>query len=218
MDRQIDALLQVRLLGGFAVISSGGTDLTPRSRKLRALVACLALPPGKAWPRERLAAMLWGDRDDEQARGSLRQALATLRRSLGEPGPLYADRETVRFDPGTVCVDAVEFARLAEAAELESAAELFCGELLDAPTLAGAGFADWLLVERTRLHDLAVDVLAHLVDSQSGGVAMVTAQRLLQLDPAREETHRTLMRLYAAHSDRAQALRQYQICRDSLRR
>src|SRR5262249_32187600 len=48
--------------------------------------------------------------------------------------------------------------------------------------------------------------------------AIVTAQRLLQLDPAREETHRLLMRLYAAAGQRAQALRQYEHCRDILER
>ncbi len=79
-------------------------------------------------------------------------------------------------------------------------------------------YEDWLLVERMRLHNLAIDVLHRLTASLSGNAAIETAQRLLQLDPAREETHRLLMQLYAAAGQRAQALRQYQLCRDALDR
>jgi TolB-like protein/Tfp pilus assembly protein PilF len=129
-----------------------------------------------------------------------------------------ADRDTAAFDPAAVRADAVEFARLAAAGAWEQAAALYRGELLDGVGLHDAGFADWLLVERTRLHDLAVGVLARLLEMQSGDAAIATAQRLLQLDPAREEAHRALMRLHAARGDRSQALRQYQLCRETLRR
>jgi adenylate cyclase len=61
-----------------------------------------------------------------------------------------------------------------------------------------------------------VRALVHLLETQSGEAALATAQRLLELDPTREDTHRALMRLYVLHGDRAQALRQYQLCRDLL--
>ncbi len=205
------------MLGGFELHGADGGDLTPPGKKLRALVALLALAPAAGWPRERLTALLWGDRDEEQARGSLRQALAELRRILGD-SILLTDREMAAFDPAAARADAVEFAHLAAAGDLEQAAGLYRGDLLDGVSLPDAGFADWLLVERTRLHDLAVGVLARLLETQSGETAIATAQRLLKLDPAREETHRALMRLYAARGDRSQALRQYQHCRDSLMR
>jgi len=218
METRPGSSLILRVLGGFELRAADGRDLTPPGKKLRALMAFLSLQPGKAWPRGQLTALLWGDRDEEQARGSLRQVLAELRRNLSEPSPLLADRETVALDAASVTVDAVEFARLAAAGELESAAQLYRGELLDGLYLPDAGFADWLLVERTRLHDLGIDVLARLAVSQNGETAIRTAQRLLQLDPLREETHRELMRLYATGGQRAQALRQYQICRESLQR
>jgi TolB-like protein/DNA-binding SARP family transcriptional activator len=217
MDTLSRPQLLVRMLGGFELTSADGADLTPPGRKLRALVALLALAPAAGWSREQLTALLWGDRDDEQARASLRQALAELRRILGVRA-LQTDREMAAFDPAIVGVDAVELARLAAAGELEQAAALYRGELLDGLSLPNSGFADWLLVERTRLHDLAVDVLARLLGTQSGEAAIATAKRLLHLDPAREETHRALMRLYGAKGDRSQALRQYQTCRDLLQR
>ncbi|MGH6891237.1 MAG: BTAD domain-containing putative transcriptional regulator, partial [Dongiaceae bacterium] len=217
MDTLTSSPLRVHVLGGFELSGADGHDLTPPGRKLRALIAVLALAPAAGWSREQLTALLWGDRDEEQARGSLRQALAELRRIVGDSA-LLTDRETAAFDPAALRADAVEFARLAAAGEWEQAAALYRGELLDGVSLPDAGFADWLLVERTRLHDLAVGVLARFLHTQSGTAAIATAQRLLQLDPTREETHRALMRLYAAQGDRSQALRQYQICRDDLRR
>ena len=217
MDTPTGLRLRVRVLGGFELASADGGDLTPPRRKLRALVALLALAPAAGWSREQLTALLWDGRDEEQARGSLRQALAELRRLLGASA-LLADREVAAFDPAVVSVDAVELARLAAAGQLEQAAALYRGELLEGVSLPDSAFADWLLVERTRLHDLAVGVLARLLDTQSGDVAIETAARLLQLNSTREETHRALMRLYAAAGDRSRALRQYQICRDVLQR
>ncbi len=217
MDRSPNPL-QIRLLGGFELRSSHGHDAAPPGRKVRALLTCLALSPGKPWPREKLMALLWSDRGEEQARASLRQALAESRRALGEPSPLRTEHDAVSLDPAMIAVDAIEFERLAKAGRLDEAAALYRGPLLDGHGVRDGAFEDWLLVERTRLHDLAVDVLDRFTASRSGDAAIETAQRLLQLDPAREETHRLLMRLYAAAGQRAQALRQYQHCRDTLQR
>ena len=217
MGTDTGPLFDLRLLGRVEIKTSDGRDVTLPGRKMRALLACLALPPGRAWPREQLTALLWGDRDEEQARGSLREALVKLRRHVGESRVLRANRETVSLDPTIVCIDAVEFARLAQAGELERAAELYRGEFLEGLSLPDAAFEDWRLVERTRLHDLAVDVFSKLLASQDGALAIRTAQRLLQIDPLREETHRRLMALYAAAGDRSRAIRQYQICRDGLK-
>jgi adenylate cyclase len=207
----------VRVLGGFELFGAGGDSLTLSGKKLRALVALLALPPSLGWSRERLTAVLWGDRDDELARGSLRQALAELRRVLGD-GVLMADRDTVAFDPAAVTVDAAEFCAWCAAGQWEQAAALYRGDLLTGVSLPDGAIADWLLVERTRLHDLAVRALSQVLDRQSGGQAIATAQRLLALDPDREDVHRALMRLHAAAGNRPQALRQYQMCRDHLQR
>src|SRR5262249_44695882 len=111
-----------------------------------------------------------------------------------------------------------EFERLAKAAKWEAAATLYRGPLLDGHGVHDGAFEDWILVERTRLHDLAINVIEQFAASQSGDAAIATAQRLLQLDPVREETHRLLMRLHAAAGQRAQALRQYEHCRDILQR
>src|SRR5262249_49343395 len=122
------------------------------------------------------------------------------------------------FDAASFAVDAVEFEQLAKVGDFQRAADLYRGDLLDGISIPDAGFEDWLLVERTRLHDLAVDVLSRVLATQTGEAAIATAHRLLQLEPAHEETHRALMRLYMVQGHRAQALRQYQICREALQR
>lgn len=217
MDRTSD-FLQVRMLGGFELRSSHGRDAAPSGRKVRALFACLALSLGKPWTREKLMALLWSDRGEEQARASLRQALAELRRALGEPSPLRAEHDVISLDRTMITFDAIEFERLAKAGRLDQAAALYSGPLLDGHGVRDDAFEDWLQAERGRLHDLAIDVLDRLASSQAGDDAIKTAQRLLQLDAAREDTHRLLMRLYAASGQRAQALRQYQHCREALQR
>src|SRR4030095_12453560 len=171
MDTEIGPLWTLRLLGGLEVRTADGRDVTPPGRKTRALLACLALPRGSAWSREQLTALFWGDRDEEQARGSLREALVKLRRCLGEPSPVQASRETIALDPAVIGVDAVEFARLAKTGELERAADLYRGELLEGLSPLNAGFEDWLLVERARLHDLAVDVFSKLLVARDGELA-----------------------------------------------
>src|SRR5262245_34225333 len=184
--------LRLRLLGGFDLRSGDGRDLTPSGRKVRALLACLALSRSTPWPREKLMALLWSDRGEEQARASLRQALADLRRALGEPSPLRAEHDAVALDPAAMIVDALEFERLAKVGRTDEAEALYRGPLLDGHGVRDGAFEDWLRVERTRLHNLAIDVLDRAAAAKSGAAAIEAAQRLLQLDPAREETHQLL--------------------------
>ena len=217
MDTRVQPTFQIRMFGGFELSAANGNSLAPPRRILRALIALLALAPPTGWPREDLTTLLWGDRDGEQARASLRQALAELRRFMGDTCVL-SGRETAILDSAAVSVDAVEFSRLVKTGELEKAAALYCGELLEGVRLPSHAFDDWLLIERTRFHDMATGVLSRLLATQSGEAALATAQRLLQIDPLREETHQALMRVYAEQGKRSQALRQYQICRDSLQR
>lgn len=106
--------LRLALFGG-ARISLGEGQTPPELpiRKAQALLACLALPPGRVHPRDQLAALLWGDVREHQARTSLRQALYVLRRALVplRPPALRVTPETTVLDPALVEVDVVEFER-----------------------------------------------------------------------------------------------------------
>jgi DNA-binding SARP family transcriptional activator len=63
-------LLHLNLLGGLEAWLEPGSPLTFRTQKAQALLAYLAVPPGHAHRRDKLAALLWGAMRDEQARGA----------------------------------------------------------------------------------------------------------------------------------------------------
>ncbi|MBI3029810.1 MAG: winged helix-turn-helix domain-containing protein [Candidatus Rokubacteria bacterium] len=221
------ATLSLSLLGGFhAQLGKGEARLLP-SRKAQGLLAFLALRPGQPYSREKLAALLWGDTADEQARHSLRQTLCALRKVLPptKPPSLLIRGETVALNPAAVTVDVAAFEGLVTQGTpgaLERAAALYQGELLEGLGLREEAFEEWLRAERERLHELAIHALAKLLAHQArtgateGGIQ--TAVRLLALDPLQEAVHRALMRLYVRQGRRGAALRQYQTCLGVLRR
>ena len=218
--------LQIRLLGGFEASLGDGKPLALKGRKTQALLAVLAVSPGTALSREKLTNILWSDRGDEQARGSLRQALAELRRALGEDDSLYvvADRDSVMLETKHLDCDVVKLEQLVgigTVGNLEQASELYRGDLLDGIGVTDPSFEDWLTGERARLSELTQRAMNGLLEKQTeageGDKAVSTARRLLALDPLQEQVHRALMRLYIDQGDRSMALKQYQACREVLK-
>ncbi len=166
------ARLSLTLLGGFQARLVSGPTLSLPTKKAQALVAYLALRPGQAHPREKLAALLWGDTGEEQARNSLRQTLFALRKVLPSPKPpiLRIEGETLALNPSAVEVDVAAFERLvAEGTPqaLEQAVALYQGDLLEGLDLKEASFEEWLVAERERLRELALEALARLLAHQS---------------------------------------------------
>jgi len=219
------ANLDVRLLGGFEARFDSGQKIALSTRKAEALLAYLALAPGRARSRDQLAGLLWSDRAEAQAKSSLRQALTALRRGLQENGSLVlaTEGESVKLEADALAVDVLEFERLAangSNGNLARAERLYHGPLLDGLNVRDPSFNEWLAPERARLHELAVKAVDRLLAGQlregEPEVAIATAQRLLALDPLRETTYRTLMRLYAEQGQRGLAARQFERCRDVL--
>jgi DNA-binding SARP family transcriptional activator/predicted ATPase len=220
------ARLTLTVLGGFqARLDCEPVPVLP-TRKTQALFAYLALSPGRSHSRDKLAGLLWGDVSESRARGGLRQALSRLRKAVAiEPPALILDGHTVSMNPDVVDVDAVEFERLASRdtpEALEQASALYRGDLLEGLALREPAFEEWLLGERDRLRERALDVLDRLLRHHGTGgrpeAALQAALRLAALDPLRESVHRALMRLYAQLGRRSAALRQYQICVSTLQR
>ena len=107
-------------------------------------------------------------------------------------------------------------------AGLARAASLYQGDLLAGLAVAEPPFEEWLLAERERLRELALEALARLLAHHRAEgrpeAAVQTAVQLAALDPLQEAVHRTLMRLYVELGRRGAALRQYQHCVTVLRR
>jgi DNA-binding SARP family transcriptional activator/predicted ATPase len=105
--------------------------------------------------------------------------------------------------------------------ELEEAVALYRGGFLEGFSLAGCpAFEEWMLFEGERLHRLALEALHRLVEGyEARGElerALPHAWRQLELDPWWESAHQQVMRLLACGGQRAEALAQYETCRQRL--
>jgi DNA-binding SARP family transcriptional activator len=220
------ASLQMALLGGFQMRFDRNAPLAIPVKKAKALLAYLALHPGQHHPRDKLAALLWEDRSDTQARHSLRQTLVGLRKVFPEPAQIIqASDDGVSIPPHAIAVDVLEFERLlkTETAEaLEQAVALYQGELLEGFNPGSSGFEDWLMERRSRLREQAIAAVERLLVQQRADQpregAVHLALRLVAWDPLRESAQRALMELYARSGRYGAALRQYQMCRMMLHR
>lgn len=215
--------IRVRLLGGFEARLPDGHLAELGTRKSEALLAFLACRPGEPHSRDRLAAMFWGDGSDLEARHSLRQALASLRRAFrNDATVLRTDRAIVTFEATNVDVDVVAFEELSRsdsAQTLAEAAQLYRGPLLDGFALREEPFEEWLAQERARLHDLAVLLLLRLSEfTRDREIATSALLRAVELDPLCEEAHRRLIRAHIDSGSYNAAIRQYNLCVDVLRR
>ncbi|MGW6504335.1 AfsR/SARP family transcriptional regulator, partial [Nonomuraea angiospora] len=134
------------LLLGPPELAVGGRPVGIRAAKTRALLCYLAATPGPR-PRPELAALLWGERPDANARGSLRLALSELRKEVG--GWLDITREHVRFRAGDGCF--VDHGRLAQTPTVAEALRLWRGDFMDGVWFCDApAFGGWLESERGR--------------------------------------------------------------------
>ena len=91
---------QIRLLGGYGLCAADGTPIRLPTRKSWALLAYLVQSGGRNVQREELAALLWPHSGEDQARASLRQELAVLKKALhtAATGRYEAGKDIVRFD------------------------------------------------------------------------------------------------------------------------
>ena len=133
-----------------------------------------------------------------------------------------AHRRDPALNAESVEVDILAFERLAragDAAALAQATELYRGDFLAGFAFRGTLFEDWLMAERERLRELALETLAKLLAEQcrAGDAegAPPDGGRLIALDPLQEPVHRSLMRLYSELGRRGTALQQYQQCEES---
>src|SRR5215471_562188 len=207
--------ISIRVLGRFAVMVEGGAPNEVRisSRKACALLAYLAMHPDRQASREHLATFLWGDRRDEHAHQSLRQCLLTLRRELASlPAEiLNVGAGTVGLETKNLTIDAAEFLSAAESSEesdLERAATLYRGEFLSEFNL-DEPFDGWVRKTRSQLDAAAANVFqscATFADARGDGKQATRAiERLLALDPLREDWQRLALSIYARYRGRASA-------------
>ena len=225
--------LRLSVLGGFRAERVGADWPTSgwQRRSAKTLTKLLATCPGHRLHREQLLDILWPGVELESALNSFGKALYAARRAL-EPELLPRENSAylrltdsmVALETEHVWIDADQFEQLAESAlrdgdvrAYESVLALYGGELLPEDR-----YEDWCAQRREYLAELHVRLLLGLAEQlASQGSHAAAAARLrevLQHDPTREDVHRWLMLLYASAGKRDQAVRQFHVCEEALRR
>jgi predicted ATPase/DNA-binding SARP family transcriptional activator/DNA-binding CsgD family transcriptional regulator len=222
--------VRVWLLGGFRV-SVGSRALEEshwRLRRAAALVKLLALAPGHHLQREQAMDLLWPDLGKKAASNNLRQVLHGARRTLtSDPsvGSRYLtseDESLVLCPEGNLWVDVEAFEEAAAIARRsrDPAAYRVALELYEGELLPGDRYEEWAERRHEELRRLYLALLVELAElyEERGdyGQAVETLQRALSDDPANEEVHAGLMRLYALSERQGEALAQYERLRETL--
>jgi DNA-binding SARP family transcriptional activator len=201
-------------------------EWAPRSRKARAIIAYLALHGGAAVSRERLAALLWSERGDEQARGSLRQALGELRPYAAEPaGFLLIEHDRVRLNMCAVTSDVAQLEACARSDDVAALSQALGakGELLfDGLDGLDPAFDEWLALERRvqleRLLSLAAGAAERGLERGEYGAIARLATQLQALDETNEAVAQIGMRADHACGDRSGLRRRRQRLCEALTR
>ena len=220
-----DYLARFHLLGPFRVFSATGTGLLPRSHKTQGLLAYLAASGGRSVRRTRIAGLLWDRVPEDQARNSLRQALAELSGVFAVcASPLIEpSRDEIRLRTERCWIDLpVLETPLGDPSWMQVPAGRV-GMFLDELDGISVSFDHWLAGERARVENRLREVYeARMVQLAAQHAPpdqlMAVAQGLLEFNPAHERAWRTLIRSLAEMGDTAQALREYARCEETLKR
>src|SRR5262245_6690496 len=208
---------RVLLLGPLQVIQNGAQEPLPPSRKVRALLAYLAMAP-RPVTREKLCELLWDVADDP--RSELRWCLSKLRPLVDAPTTtrLIADRECVRIDGNSLDIDAISLARSAQTMlttgspdELQSLRALFRGDFLDGLSVERAPlFDNWLTGQRHRFGQLRQQLLERLcaVLPAESDDRIEVLREWIEIAPFDEAAHAELVRTLLRRGLHAEAERQ----------
>jgi DNA-binding SARP family transcriptional activator len=201
-----DGKLEIRLLGPLALRRGGREIALPASRKVRALLAYLALAP-RPVTREHLCGLFWDVADDPKS--ELRWCLSKLRKLVDGPARrrLLTEGESVRLDLSDCAVDAAEIASATQAGvetlapeRLAALGALFQGELLEGLEIdAGPELAHWLGAQRRRLHSSHAALLEQQAKRTAGEDVFPFLEAWLALAPFDRRVHERLLSAFARH-------------------
>jgi DNA-binding SARP family transcriptional activator len=218
-SKEAASRLEVRLLGRFEVKLDGRTVPLP-SRPAQSLFAYLALSPGTAHRREKLAGLLWPDSSDDNARRNLRQSLWHIRKALSEAAHhyLHSNDMTVAFAAAAFWLDVALLEKPVGAAatpeELMAVVSVYGGELLP------GFYDDWVVWQRARQQNLFERKMEQLLDRLTAvhrwDDLLEWGERWLAFGQSPEAAYRALMVAHAGRGDLVRMAAVYRRCVDAL--
>jgi DNA-binding SARP family transcriptional activator len=226
--------LTVHLLGKLRVMLNGVSVSDWPSRRGRSVFKYL-LTHRNPWPsREMLMEAFWPNAVPESARNNLNVAVHGLRRALraaADVPVVVLDGGTYRLHPDVhLWLDVDEFEHcVGRWRELEASGDLagatteyeLAASLYQGDFLADDPYEEWPVLARERLQLAYLDTLGRLsylyFSHAQYGTCAVLCQRIIELDPCREDAHRRLMHCYSRQDQPQLALRLYWVCVEALR-
>ena len=147
--------INLRTLGSLDLSTHEGEEMRSAlvQGKRMALFSYLAVARPRGFHRrDTLCGLFWPEVDQGHARAALRQALHSLRQSLGRDAVLNRGPEEVGLQFSSITCDTIQFEAALERGDAEEAVSLYGGPLLPGFYLSDAPeFEKWLSVERDRL-------------------------------------------------------------------
>jgi len=219
-------MLKVTLFGTPQVVLHQQNLTATLAGRPLALLAYLAVT-NQTHDRNLLADLLWAEVAEAEARRNLRNTLYLLRQSVSDY--LRTDRQRVSLDTTRpYWVDVTVFAaQLANGYQrtpvevVQEAFDLYQGDFLAGVHINDApAFESWVAARRHQLQEQAFHgwhwLANHYLETYDYSAGLAVTQRMLLLQPWREEAHRQQMLLLAANGQRSAALAQYEQCRHLL--
>jgi DNA-binding SARP family transcriptional activator len=209
---------RLELLSGFELSHDGEPVELPLASQR--VVAFLALQQ-RAVQRVFVAGSLFMDASEERANARLRTALWRMRRPSCPIVSATCTHLALAAGTSVDLRESQERARHIVAGSTEAS-------LADVEALTVSGellpdwYDDWVLLERERFRQLRMHALEALCREMaaSGRYAQATEAGLaaIEVEPLRESAHRALIHAYLLEGNACDAIRQYRIFRDMIRR
>ncbi|WP_237072484.1 SARP family transcriptional regulator [Pseudaestuariivita rosea] len=184
---EAEPAMKMFLFGPFTVLDANGDDITPKSKKSRAILAMLAVAPRGSRTRVWLRHKLWSDSGEDQASASLRQALLDIRRAFGDIADdvVQADKNTVSLNMDAIDVDALALLDPNRQADEDGQTSFSPTEhFLEGLEVKDPEFDDWLISERQIWQRRVEDAdFQHSLDPKSERTGALPIQPVGQNEP-----------------------------------
>jgi DNA-binding SARP family transcriptional activator len=208
--------LRLKIIGKFSASVDG--DEVGLSRKAQALLGYMMLSSSRQLPRTKFVGLLWSEKEDPLAKGSLRQVLSQIQRELTALGcrHFHADQLNVTFEIDQVACDVTEIVSDAQRGivnPLLLARERLTDNILDDVDGIDPAFSDWLAQTRPLIHERLIDALTKLLPDEGQTAVSATgeaaAKAIYRLDCENERAVRVLIKAHAAAGNIGAALAVY---------
>lgn len=210
-------MVRLLLFGALEIRKDDGEEMTSAlaAAKHIALLTYLAVGNSGSHRREKLAALLWPDLDNERARNALSKAIHHIRRTLGEEVLAVTGNQSIAIDPGAIWSDAARFDAAFAERRFDEALDLYRrGDLMEGFVLGESnGFEHWLEATRLRFRERAAKAANTLAEQAelTGNTADSArwARVACEVSPHNEEAIRALLDRLVRTGDRAGAVEAY---------